>query len=293
VSSYDHRPALRENSQQSPWLVVGLGVKFTRGTQELAGWILKVYADTAHVVPDTARVGDQSGICVLKGSETRAWECSKRGDDVFVFDGPRRSSRGTVIGFDKNLVFVKTQAGEQGKSLLIGARSPVVQVQKKDLARYSQAWVDCSLGKLTAIPRSPSLSVSARSQGSRANRSWWDDNYNWEGEDEQTPREGAFSVDSTDWGMTVDSSRGGTTVETSRTGQTSTITPTSKVDGSTPGSTTPLLPVSDSRNGETLTSETPLEASGLKSQDTSFSSKEQQTPKDSCDEETVRDTHHR
>jgi len=128
---------------RAAWLRVGLGVKYFKGDQLCRGWIIRVYADTALVVPEHEAVSTDPERLPLKGNETEAWACDKRGDMVYVFDGPKKGTKGKVIGFEANTVFIRAEHNKQGKHTLLFASasgSDVVRVQKKDAAKYSPEW---------------------------------------------------------------------------------------------------------------------------------------------------------
>eukprot|EP00927_Polykrikos_kofoidii_P038865 TRINITY_DN33309_c0_g1_i1.p1 TRINITY_DN33309_c0_g1~~TRINITY_DN33309_c0_g1_i1.p1 ORF type:complete len:1399 (-),score=245.73 TRINITY_DN33309_c0_g1_i1:350-4546(-) len=144
----DGRNALLESdlapSVREPWLIVGAGVRYMRGGIDCGGFILKVYADTAQVVSESAEVGDDSEIFAMKGSETRPWKCDKRGQASMVFDGPRRGKRGKVIGFESGVAFIRTESGKDKDKhpMTLGlSGNQVLQVDAKDVARFSDEWV--------------------------------------------------------------------------------------------------------------------------------------------------------
>jgi len=119
-------------------------VKYARKGEAYCGWILKVYADTAHVVPSSATVGDDSEMLPFKGNETQPWPCEKRGEAVMVFAGPRRGSKGKVIGFEGDSVYVRLEHVDKGKHTLLfasAAGSDLVRVQRTDVTLFNQAWV--------------------------------------------------------------------------------------------------------------------------------------------------------
>lgn len=128
---------------RTPWLMVGLGVRYLRDGKDSGGWILKVYADTAHVVPETAQVGDDSIILPLKGSDIRPWECSKRGEIAGVFDGPRRGSKGKIIGFEGNKAYIRNENQEKGVGFMLFSMASGdgdIVADSKDIALYSREW---------------------------------------------------------------------------------------------------------------------------------------------------------
>mmetsp|Transcript_21739 Transcript_21739/g.48679 ORF Transcript_21739/g.48679 Transcript_21739/m.48679 type:complete len:1522 (+) Transcript_21739:74-4639(+) len=137
-----------EGTAQKPWLIIGVGVMYTRDGSSRKGWISKVYENEAHIVPEDPQ---ESGIA-LKDYETRHWAVEKRGDEAIVFDGPRRGSKGKVQAIDKDSVYLRVETGTMPKGV---PTSRNVQVKLKDVARYG-------LGKAT----DPSAAVpsSARSE---------------------------------------------------------------------------------------------------------------------------------
>jgi len=128
---------------RASWLRVGLGVTYFKGDQLCKGWIIRVYADTALVVPQNEKVSTDPERTPLKGNETGAWTCDKRGDMVFVFDGPKKGIKGKVIGFENNTVFIRAEHSKQGKHTLLFASASgrdIVSVNRKDAAKYSPEW---------------------------------------------------------------------------------------------------------------------------------------------------------
>lgn len=135
--------AVDRDVARTPWLMVGLGVEYLQDGVDKTGWILKVYADTAHVVPSTAAVGDDSVILPLKGADIRPWQTTKRGEEVGVFDGPKRGSKGKVIGTEGTKLYIRTVDGGEGKSSLLfssASGSSDMVVESKDTARYHRDW---------------------------------------------------------------------------------------------------------------------------------------------------------
>ena len=120
------------------WLKVGVGVKFKHRERACRGWIVKVYADTVQVVHSEADIGEDRGRIPLKGSDTKPWPCSQRGDIAIVFDGPRRSNWGNVMGLEPGRVLIKA---ETQSSTMLGFGKQVIRVDSKDTARYSREWV--------------------------------------------------------------------------------------------------------------------------------------------------------
>jgi len=138
------------------WLRIGLGVKYFNGDQLCKGWIIRVYADTALVVPENEKVSADPERKPIKGSETEAWTCDKRGDMVFVFNGPKKGIKGKVIGFENDTVFIRADSNDKGKHTLLFASASgrdIVRVHKKDAAKYSPEWAQAKgLGETAPAP---------------------------------------------------------------------------------------------------------------------------------------------
>jgi len=166
------RPRSRMGADdRAPWLVAGVGVRYTRDSLPCRGWIVKVYADMAHVVSSEAEVGDDSDIHAVKGSETQPLECAKRGEMVYVFDGPRKGTRGKVIGVEKETVYLRIEHADKGKHTLLfasAAGSDMARVQKKDVAGFSKEWEQAAEERGKRPPAAPPAPKQA------SDRPWWD-----------------------------------------------------------------------------------------------------------------------
>eukprot|EP00930_Biecheleria_cincta_P093180 TRINITY_DN8337_c0_g1_i1.p1 TRINITY_DN8337_c0_g1~~TRINITY_DN8337_c0_g1_i1.p1 ORF type:complete len:1569 (-),score=350.11 TRINITY_DN8337_c0_g1_i1:212-4381(-) len=128
-----------------PWLMKGLGVQYKQGSETKCGWIVKVYANMAHVLPASERVASP---LPFEDTEISPWPCTFRGDEVIVFDGPKRGVKGRVTGIQAdNTVFIRSEKRSSTASILSG---PMVRTTKKEVAKYCadpEAWVNAALAK--------------------------------------------------------------------------------------------------------------------------------------------------
>merc|ERR1712232_625979 len=88
----------REGYVRELWLEEGFAVKYTsdEGVQAV-GYIIKVYADTAQIVPLRATVGDDSVSLMRRGRETKPLECREAGQMAKAFEGRHRGKFGKVV----------------------------------------------------------------------------------------------------------------------------------------------------------------------------------------------------
>eukprot|EP00931_Biecheleriopsis_adriatica_P049247 TRINITY_DN28482_c0_g1_i1.p1 TRINITY_DN28482_c0_g1~~TRINITY_DN28482_c0_g1_i1.p1 ORF type:complete len:1525 (+),score=381.40 TRINITY_DN28482_c0_g1_i1:481-4575(+) len=115
---------------RSPWLVEGLGVMYgDRPGKSNCGWIVKVYADMAQVLPADKQVDEP---IPLSGNETRPWPCDGRGDMAIVFDGPKRGVKGKVISMQGDEVMIRNM-----DKLAAASGGDIISANKKDVAQYS------------------------------------------------------------------------------------------------------------------------------------------------------------
>mmetsp|Transcript_86247 Transcript_86247/g.279201 ORF Transcript_86247/g.279201 Transcript_86247/m.279201 type:complete len:1268 (-) Transcript_86247:78-3881(-) len=178
---FGHVPSHSSDREvRASWLIAGLGVRYTHESQPCLGWILKVYADTVHVVPDSAEVGDDTVMHPLKGHETRPWLCDARGEMALVFDGPRRGTKGKVIGFEKTCAYIRIENENKGKHSLLFASasgSDLVRVERKDIARFSPAWEKAAEEKqkrpaVPVVPDTPDGGAPSESDKSGKKALW-------------------------------------------------------------------------------------------------------------------------
>jgi len=165
-SPFSHEPpgrgAQRATKARAPWLMSGLGVRYTDTTGESkCGWICKVYVNMVTVLPAHEQAKQP---LPLEGSETRPWTCERRGDTVLAFDGPRRGCQGKIVGLQGNLVFIRAEAGESAGSLLTAAGGDMVRADKKDVAMYSPDPIESVKAWLARDAREDAASEAARSE---------------------------------------------------------------------------------------------------------------------------------
>eukprot|EP00440_Ansanella_granifera_P016863 gb/GFBE01018324.1/.p1 GENE.gb/GFBE01018324.1/~~gb/GFBE01018324.1/.p1 ORF type:complete len:1512 (+),score=383.19 gb/GFBE01018324.1/:1-4536(+) len=134
MSPWTALPAARVTKARPMWLLEGLGVHYTERGLSRCGWIIKVYADMAQVLPAHAMVETP---LAMEGNETRPWTCNSRGEMAVIFDGPKRGTKGKVVGIQGSTVFIRSDAGGE-----------LVKAEKKDIAMFSsdpkasaRAWV--------------------------------------------------------------------------------------------------------------------------------------------------------
>eukprot|EP00441_Pelagodinium_beii_P041844 CAMPEP_0197631774 /NCGR_PEP_ID=MMETSP1338-20131121/8832_1 /TAXON_ID=43686 ORGANISM="Pelagodinium beii, Strain RCC1491" /NCGR_SAMPLE_ID=MMETSP1338 /ASSEMBLY_ACC=CAM_ASM_000754 /LENGTH=1441 /DNA_ID=CAMNT_0043203305 /DNA_START=30 /DNA_END=4356 /DNA_ORIENTATION=+ len=186
--------AVGKVASKASWLIVGAGVSFKSGTEWLDGWIIEVVGDMATVLPAHKQVDKPT---VLESSETRPWECKSRGDMVLVHSGPKRNTKGKIVGVNKNTLYIRRErdAGQSGE--ITAAGSDMVQADRKDVVMYSsdpKESVNRHLEKAAAAAEEATTSAARADQ---AAGNWWDQgDDNWEDNsaveakmgDEDTPR---------------------------------------------------------------------------------------------------------
>lgn len=130
---------------RAPFMEEGVGVEYQRGGQDCHGWILKIYSNIAHVCPGE---GAERKIVSIDSKLLTPWQTTGRGDEVLVFDGPRRGQFGKVVGVQSQDVYIAlhedSKGGTQGK-ITSGKK---VKVNKKDIARYKFDFEDFKSSRL-------------------------------------------------------------------------------------------------------------------------------------------------
>jgi len=201
------RTWLAERESRVPWLIVGLGIRYMDKGKQCRGWIVRVYTDMAHVVPETAAIGDDSQVLTFQGSETNPWPCEKRGDSVVVYDGPRRGAKGKIIGFEKSTAYIRLEGGDSSKDAQLfqaASAEALIHANKSDIARYSPEWEKAAdekgKGAGAAAPANDAVSATSPRtdppQGESANKAWWEHKSPARPHESRSHRSGEISVTS-------------------------------------------------------------------------------------------------
>lgn len=136
--------AVPSRRPEKSWLVPGVGVEL-QGADARRGWAIEVMDGGARikVVPESADVGNESGMFEISGRDVVPWICDSRGDVICVV-GTRKGTRGKVVGTERNVAYVRLESRSKNRTSLSFASvscKDLLTVEKQDFAKYSPAWV--------------------------------------------------------------------------------------------------------------------------------------------------------